>query len=235
MDKLPKDLQMRKNSVEKQIHEYEEILKEIANKQKELKDRKQINEKEMDKVEASMKKKALEIDDNIHGLKLKQNDLETELLRIKGQIETKEKIKAFQREDIENKRESKEMLESHIEKSMEIEINHLKTHPGYKTKYQMKLLRDEYETLKVVPDESEDNDPETETKNAFDCPICLEKPNQCYGCQKCDNWVCDKCQSQLTSCPQCREDLESNPLKRNKHLERVIIIKSMGFCKLFEN
>ncbi len=60
--------------------------------------------------------------------------------------------------------------------------------------------------------------------NDFECPICNEIPDEYYCCDKCANWVCQKCKNKIDKCPFCNQNLIELPLRRNKALERLINI-----------
>jgi hypothetical protein len=54
------------------------------------------------------------------------------------------------------------------------------------------------------------------------CPVCFEAPDRVFSCLECENWVCGTCKSQVASCPNCREDWEVFPPKRNVAVERAL-------------
>ena len=57
---------------------------------------------------------------------------------------------------------------------------------------------------------------------AVECPVCLERPERIFCCQRCDNAVCGDCSGRLANCPSCRQDFGERPPVRNKYAERMM-------------
>ncbi len=83
------------------------------------------------------------------------------------------------------------------------------------------------------PEDKKAEDGEASAKNLtnrkFECPVCKEIPTnrKIFSCEDCHNWICGGCLEELKrfnplKCPLCRYDLNDNPMKRNKTVERLI-------------
>ena len=95
------------------------------------------------------------------------------------------------------------------------------THPSIQTLAHLWLLlfltgRQSSPSLQVEQGQGHDED----TSN---CPICMNsaRGKQIFECDKCGNWMCRDCKSQVNVCPSCRIDLRSCPMRRSRALERL--------------
>ena len=114
----------------------------------------------------------------------------------------------------------KQEMERQIQNELQIEkqLMDLERHPHYKTPSQIRALKKELEKLGlgiVVKDDPRPQNPQPNEEH--NCSICFEKPDECWGCQECDNWVCKRCKDNLETCAHCRQNLNNKPLKMSNH------------------
>ena len=142
------------------------------------------------------------------------SDLKVEIQQLQEIIDSKKIQLRAKKQEMERQIKTEEMQLLSEQQWKELERN-----PKYKTQIQINQLRRELEQLSFGTGSNDNSRKETESN----CSICFEKPNECWGCQECDNWVCQQCKIILENCPHCREDFKNRPMKRYRAVERILL------------
>ncbi len=92
------------------------------------------------------------------------------------------------------------------------------------TEEQFANLKKEIKDLDAIIGLKEEEDA---VKLSKSCPICTDEfKDEIYCCDQCNNFLCENCLVNVfnanNSCPNCRCDLRSRPMQRNRALEQIL-------------
>ena len=128
-------------------------------------------------------------------------------------------------DQIQSQLRNKSKWENEMKKAEKIQnrIEKLKSDPDFRTQDQIRELKQNVKEVEDMIESFKKINIEVKSENN-QCPVCCETPDSVFSCENCNNWICGNCKDQVENCPQCREDLNERPLRRNKALEQHLLL-----------